>query len=120
MPRRDYCDDAPSEYDQIENARRLLGDVFFECMQQSIRDKWPLRCPKTFWAMLWLSKGQSSFITSVGKVMVFSRQSKATVIRALDDLDEAGWIARQRRINPLGTWWINSRYYIYHLLPQNV
>jgi hypothetical protein len=110
-----YSGDEPSEYEQIENAKRMLGELFFEFTRQAINEGRPPRYYRTFWSLLWIARGRLSFITGVGLIVAVSRQGRATVFRALDDLDEAGWISRENRIGANGYWWVKSRYYIRRL-----
>ena len=110
--REDSLGYIPTEDEQLDHARGNHADLYFDLGKQAIRRKWPPRVGKTFWSLLWLSKGRACFETGIGAIAVFSRQHRNTVQRALTDLEQAGWIRRQHQQASGGYWWTVSRYWI--------
>jgi hypothetical protein len=78
----------------------------------ALKSRYPLRCWKTFAALLWCAHGKQQVIVGLERLMHVSRQCRRSVQRALFTLDRDGWITRQNRYVPGGYWWSKRSYTI--------
>jgi hypothetical protein len=99
-----------AEIDQFIVRNHLQLRIDFDDF--AIKAKYPPRCWKTFAVLLAIAKNRASFATGIGKIMVYSRQSKSTIVRALRTLHDAGWIEMEHRFASNGYWWVESNYRI--------
>ncbi len=104
--------DVPSYDQQVEAAELKHAKLFFDFQREAIRRGWPPRMGKTFWALLWLANRRPKFVTGVPAIMVYSRQSRMTVFRALNDLEFERWLRREHRHQSAGYWYDQSWYEI--------